>query len=274
MMKTNEREGDAVYVLRHSEGEHQRLIEQQGFLGGSTERLFVDAGIGPGMRVLDVGSGVGEVSLLAASLVGPGGSVVGVDTDPLAIERARERVPALGFTNVSFVEGDIRTLTFDEPFDAAVGRFVLMYLADPAEALRRVAGHVRSGGIVAFQEWTAEDPVLTLPHSPLWELAFDLMLETFRRAGTEMEMGLKLYPAFVRAGLPAPSVRAQRPIGGGPDFPGYQFLAGAVASIFPMMEQLGVATAEEIGVETLAERLREEVAGLGGVIAFPSLVGA
>jgi ubiquinone/menaquinone biosynthesis C-methylase UbiE len=273
-MQTNEHKGDAIYALGHSEEERQRLIEQDAFLGGFTERLFLDAGIGPGMRVLDVGCGVGDVSLRAASLVGPEGMVVGVDKDPLALEHARERVFASGLTNVSLVEGDIRERAFDEPFDAAVGRFVLKFVADPVEVLRYIAGHVRPGGIFAFQEWTAAEPVLSFPHAPLWERTFNLLVEIFRRAGTEMEMGLKLYSAFVMAGLPTPSMRAERPVGGGPDYPGYQWLAAMVRSVLPMMEQLGVATTREMDIETLSERLRDEVVGLDGVIAFPSITGA
>jgi hypothetical protein len=147
-----------------------------------------------------------------------------------------------------------------------------MYLSDPVGALRRVADHVRPGGALAFQEWTAMDPILSLPHAPLWESTFDLLVEVFRRAGTEMEMGLKLHPSFVAAGLPA--LRAERPVGGGPGYPGYQWLAGMVRSTLPAMERLGLATAEEVDIGTLHERLRDEVAGLGGVIAFPSFVGA
>jgi hypothetical protein len=89
-----------------------------------------------------------------------------------------------------------------------------------------------------------------------------------------MEMGLKLYPAFIAAGLPAPDMRAERPIGGGPDFPGYRWMAQITRSILPLMEQLGVANAEDIDVETLHERLRDEVAGSGGVAAMPTLMGA
>ncbi len=273
-MQTNEHKSDAIYALGHSEEERRRLIEQDTFLGGFTGRLFLDAGIGSGMRVLDVGCGVGDVSLLAASLVGPEGMVVGVDKDPLAIERARERVSALDLANVSFVEGDLRERAFDEPFDAAVGRFVLMYLADPVEALRRVAGYLRPGGGVAFHEWTVADPFLSLPHAPLWDRTADLLVEIFRRAGTQMEMGLKLRSAFLAAGLPAPGIRAERLIGGGPDYLGYDYLAGLIRSALPIMEQLGVATAEEIDIETLAERIRDEVVGLDGVIAFPNFAGA
>jgi SAM-dependent methyltransferase len=269
-----EHEGDAIYAPGYSEEERQRLIEQAGFFGGFTERLLVDAGIGPGMRVLDVGCGVGDVSLLVASLVRPEGAVLGVDSNPLALGHARERVSAMGLTNVDFVEGDIRDLAFDEPFDAAVGRLVLMYLADPAATLRRIAALLRPGGIIAFQELTLTESGLTYPEAPLLQRTGTLINETFRRAGTEMEMGLKLYPAFIAAGLPAPAMRAERPIGGGPDFPGYRWMAQITRSILPLMEQLGVANAEDIDVETLVERLREEVVGSGGVVAMPTLMGA
>jgi SAM-dependent methyltransferase len=269
-----EHEGDAIYAPGYSEEERQRLIEQAGFFGGFTERLLVDAGIGPGMRVLDVGCGVGDVSLLVASLVRPEGAVLGVDSNPLALGHARERVSAMGLTNVDFVEGNIRDLAFDEPFDAAVGRLVLMYLADPAATLRRIAALLRPGGIIAFQELTLTESGLTYPEAPLLQRTGTLINETFRRAGMEMEMGLKLYPAFIAAGLPAPAMRAERPIGGGPDFPGYRWMAQITRSILPLMEQLGVANAEDIDVETLVERLREEVVGSGGVVAMPTLMGA
>lgn len=72
------------------------------------------------MRVLDVGSGMGDVALLAAELVGPTGSVVGVDTNPDALVAARRRAPE----NVNSVEGDIRHLELDGEFDAVVGRLV------------------------------------------------------------------------------------------------------------------------------------------------------
>jgi SAM-dependent methyltransferase len=197
---------------------------------------------------------------------------LGVDSDPLALGHARERVSAIGLTNVDFVEGDIRDLAFDEPFGAAVGRLVLMYLADPADTLRRIASLLRPGGIIAFQELTLTESGLTYPGAPLLQRTGILINETFRRAGTEM--GLKLYPASIAAGLPAPAMRAERPIGGGPDFPGYRWMAQITRSILPLMEQLGVANAEDIDVETLHERLRDEVAGSGGVVAMPTLIRA
>ncbi|TMJ53049.1 MAG: methyltransferase domain-containing protein, partial [Alphaproteobacteria bacterium] len=70
------------YPFRSSEAERQRLIAQDGLVAPSTQRLFEQAGIAPGMRVLDIGSGPGDVAFLAARMVGPAGEVIGVDRDP------------------------------------------------------------------------------------------------------------------------------------------------------------------------------------------------
>ena len=104
------------------------------------------------MRVLDVGSGSGDVSLLAADLVGSHGHVVGVDRSPAAVERARTRAFRRNLRNVSFEVGDPASMHFDRPFDAIIGRFVLMYQDDPVTSLRNIMRYLREGGVVAFQE--------------------------------------------------------------------------------------------------------------------------
>src|SRR4051812_37593575 len=88
------------YVLGNTNTEHERLTRQARSLEPYTERLFRDAGLGGGQRVLDVGSGVGDVALLAASLVGETGDVVGVDRDAAALAKARSRTSAARTTNV------------------------------------------------------------------------------------------------------------------------------------------------------------------------------
>jgi SAM-dependent methyltransferase len=264
---------DAIYPLNDSDEAYQFLIEQAGLFRPFTEQLFVEAGIRPGMRVLDVGSGVGDVALLAADLVGPEGAVVGVDTDPNALRLARGRTADRG--NVTFVESDLREAAFDAPFDAAVGRFVLEYLADPAAAIRHLAGHVRPGGIIALQEVHYECmPSLAWPRLPLYERLIEQAVEMMHRIGGEVQMGLKLYAAFVGAGLPGPALRMDTCIGGGPDFTGYDYIASGVRGLLPAIERVGVATAAELDVDTLADRLRTEVVAGNGVISLPPLVGA
>jgi ubiquinone/menaquinone biosynthesis C-methylase UbiE len=73
---------DASYVLGATEREHERLIRQSRIFNPFTERLFRNAGISRGQRVLDIGSGVGDVAMLVAELVGPTGEVVGVERMP------------------------------------------------------------------------------------------------------------------------------------------------------------------------------------------------
>jgi ubiquinone/menaquinone biosynthesis C-methylase UbiE len=179
------------------------------------------AKIGPGMRVLDLGSGAGHVALLAARLVGPNGSVVGVERDPQAVKMARERIHAAGATNVELVVGDVQTLEgIEGEFDAVVGRLILMYLNDPAAALREAAARLRPNGILAMQEadlaydWAA-------PQTPLWEQVRGWFLQTLAHAGVEERMGLRLYRCFTAAGLAAPQMTLESTVVGGPDAPAW-----------------------------------------------------
>ena len=197
----SQQRADPTYVMGYSAEERERLIEQAGLFGPITERFLRTAGLGTGMRVLDVGCGVGDVSMLCASVVGAEGEVVGMDRDPGALARARERVAAAELSNARFIEGDFRELPPGESFDAVVGRAVLMYAADPAAALRSLLPHLRSGGIVAFQEFDYT-MLIALPSFALIEQLVDWWRRTAGQAGIELQMGLKLFPTYVAAGLP------------------------------------------------------------------------
>src|SRR6516225_3810787 len=142
-----------TYALGHSEKELERLSRQARVFEPFTRQLFQQAGIAAGMRVLDVGCGSGDVAFLAAELAGPGGEVIGVDRAAAAVNRATTRVQARHISNVRFAEGDPAEMRFDRPFDAVVGRLVLMYYADPVDAVRKLAGHLRDGGLIVFQEF-------------------------------------------------------------------------------------------------------------------------
>ena len=161
---------DAQYLFGYSEEETRRLLLQGRLFNPYTRRLLEDAGITSGMKVLDVGSGAGDVALLAADLVGPDGIVIGADSNALILDTARKRVQAAGLKNTSFVVADISQLALDEYFDAVVGRCVLLFLSNPAAVLRRLTNHLHPGGIVAFQEpGNATLRPDALPSSPLLE---------------------------------------------------------------------------------------------------------
>src|SRR5215467_4903050 len=124
------------YPLGHTDAEHDRLIRQAKRVAPITERFFREAGIGLGQRVLDLGSGVGDVAMLVARLVGPSGEVVAIERDPKAIAKASARVTEAGCHNVSFNESNVSEIVDEKPFDAVVGRFILMYLPEPVAVLR------------------------------------------------------------------------------------------------------------------------------------------
>jgi ubiquinone/menaquinone biosynthesis C-methylase UbiE len=269
-------QADPAYALARSRDEYDRLSRQAAFINGTTERLFRAADLEPGMRVLDVGSGAGDVAFLAAELVGPEGEVVGVDVDGTALAVARRRAQSLGLHNVTFIEGDARLAELGGDFDAAIGRLVLMYWQDPAEALRRIAARVRPGGVVAFQEFDL-DPAIrcwSFPDETLWNETSQLIIETFARAGMHMRMGRQLYGALLAAGLPTPEMRDEAVVGGGPDFEGYAWLADVARGLAPLMAKFAVADVDKLGPETLTDRIRDDAVATGAVAWSPSLVGA
>jgi ubiquinone/menaquinone biosynthesis C-methylase UbiE len=221
------------YALGSTDSEHERLIRQAARLAACTQRFFREAGIGKDQRVLDLGSGVGDVAMLVVKIVGPSGEVVGVERDQRSIARAKARVAEAGLHNVTFIQSDVSQITASKPFDAAVGRFILMWLPDPASVLRQLSLLVRPSGVVAFQEpsWA---PVLAIStHLPLWSAAASLMCETFRHTGANPEMGLDLYRIFQEAGLPAPAMQMEVPLGDDSDF--IRWMYDVICSLRPQI---------------------------------------
>jgi ubiquinone/menaquinone biosynthesis C-methylase UbiE len=264
-----------AYLMGRSEAETRRLMAQHQLYARFTRRLLEDAGIAEGMKVLDVGSGAGDVALLAAELVGPTGSVIGVDQDPGVLDTARARAEASGLTNISFHAGDLREGVTGDDFDAVVGRLVLLYVPDPAETLRVLIERLKPGGIVAFGEFNfLPESMVTHPPTPSAESLWAWMQAVVRGIGLDPATGYHLRNTFLDAGLPEPEMNVCAPIGGGPDFPGYDYGAESLRSMLPLILKLGIATEEEVEIDTLAQRLRADVVASGGVIKTPELVGA
>jgi SAM-dependent methyltransferase len=259
------------YSLGSTDAEHERLIWQASRLAPLTERLFREAGIGPGQRVLDLGSGVGDVAMLVAGLVGPSGEVVGLERDTRSIARARARVAEAGLRNVSFTEADVNQIANDKPFDAAVGRFILEFLPDPLAALRSVSRSVRPGGVLAFHEPCYAPFLLLSAHLPLWSASVSLIHQTLVRSGANTEIGLDLHRIFLEAGFPGPVMRMEILLGSDADFTSWTH--DLLCSLRPQIQQHNLSLEPLGDFATLRERLQAEVAASKTVVPFVALVG-
>lgn len=260
------------YVLGHTAHELERLNLQARLVNPITQQFFLEAGLAPGMRVLDVGCGAGDVSFLVAQIVGDAGEVIGMDIAPTAIASAQARAEPR--SNVCFLEGDPAEMRFEQPFDAIVGRYVLQFQKDPAAMLGKLARHVRPGGVIVFQEidWDARR---SFPPVPTYDRCCGWIVATLRARGADPQMGIKLHAAFVAAGLPAPTMRSQSIIGGGSkagDVVGLN--VALLTTLLPEMLRLGVAKAAEVDIESLSERMMAEVVANGSVIVGNGAVGA
>jgi SAM-dependent methyltransferase len=140
-------------------------------LADATAGLFASAGIKPGERVLDIGCGSGETSLMAASAVGPGGAVTGLDISKPLLELARRR--AGGVPNLRFIEGDASEHAFQPAFDLLLSRFGVMFFSDPATAFANIRKAAAPGGRLAFVCWRdlGENEYAAMPY----EIAKPLM---------------------------------------------------------------------------------------------------
>jgi len=257
-----------AYPLSNDEFGQERLVRQAAWTAPHTEHLFQRAGIGPGQRVLELGSGVGDVSLILARLVGDSGEVVGVERDARSITRASARLRELGLSQVRYVETDVLSLPAEQPFDAGVGRYILMYMKDPAAVLRDVARHVRAGGVIAFLDtsfWTFLEACEDLP---LWRKAAKVMTQTFRRSGANTEMGAQLTAAFVGAGLPEPETETYSLTGT------ERWMSDCLISLRLQTEALGVPAAQIGDLGTLQQRLMDELARRDRALPLPQMMGA
>lgn len=228
-----------------------------------TERLLIDAGIVPGMRVIDFGCGGGDVTFLVAKLVGAKGAVLGIDRDATALALARQAAHEANLLHVTFRQSDLQEdLTDIGQYDAIVGRRVLMYLPNPVDTIRRLCCALRPGGVVVFQEHDATMvPGRTVPLQ-MHERVLVWIWETVKREGANTHIGFELPALLDQAGLTVEQVRAEAVILGQNT---HHSLAFIMRAMLPRMLKQSVVSTTEVDLDTLDQRLSEERASLKSV---------
>jgi ubiquinone/menaquinone biosynthesis C-methylase UbiE len=226
------------YPIERRSGEIERLHVQADAMAPDAGVMLDRIGVGPGWRCLDAGCGPGGITLLLSERVGPTGSVVGLDADPVFLEHARIRCHA---ANLEFVLGDAyRTGLPSRRFDLAHVRFVAGTVGDPTALLREMIRLTRAGGVVAFQE----PDIATLncyPPHPAWDRLKIVLEQAFTCVGADVRLAQRLYQLARAAGLEDVHYRP--------------FLIG-VRSVDPMVDFMP-ATVEAVRGTLLDRRLIE-----------------
>jgi 2-polyprenyl-3-methyl-5-hydroxy-6-metoxy-1,4-benzoquinol methylase len=261
------RSGEEVgYPLGSSDRERERLVRQAQALHAITYDTFRAAGIAPGMRVLDIGCGAGDVAMLAANMIGPQGAVVALDRDAENLAFARERAAQVNLANIEFRQGEIMQFTDARPFDAIVGRYILLFLPDRVAALRHLMQSLRSGGIVACIEPDFSLPFRSEPRAPLYSKATEWARALIRANNVNMDSGPALLRVFRDAGLIGTRMDCRTMLGGGTDCDVYELFTAVVRSMLPAIEAHKIATRDEVDIDTLEQRIRAEAIALGSVL--------
>lgn len=247
-------------------------MRQAAVLAPITTRLLHDAGLSPDMRVLDVGSGAGDVAILAADIVGPTGAVVGIDRNKDVLAVARERARAAGHDNIDFREGAAEDFQDATQFDFVIGRYVLVHQNDPIAFIRAVTSHVRPGGVVAFHEVALHERSTTIaPLNPLSSKVCGWIMTAFQSYLPHPDAGARMTEHFYNAGLTrTPILSCEVPVGNGPHAPHYGWLVHTLRSLMPQLEKIGAATTAEIDIDTLEERLRRSLVETHGQMFGPT----
>jgi 2-polyprenyl-3-methyl-5-hydroxy-6-metoxy-1,4-benzoquinol methylase len=249
------------YVLGHSDAELKRLQLQSIVYSGITRRMIRDCGIEPGMRVLDIGSGAGDVAMLIADAVGPSGKVVAIDREPRAVDAARNRVQEAGYKQIECIVATDEALPRGLPFDAAVGRFVLVHQTDPTATVRRAAAAVRPGGIVAFQEPAMLVPSFIFPTIEIQRafFAYPHWPAVIKAFVSSPDVAGRMVRIFEVADLPDPQSVWESVLGDhGSDL--VTLYAMGLTRMQPIFAHLKIAPPDLGDPETLADRLRAQMA--------------
>jgi len=261
----------STYSLGSSDAEVARLEVQAEFLREPTRLLLEASGIGPGMRVLDLGTGLGHVAAAVAEVVGPDGEVVGLDIDPHTLELAQARTEHM--PHVHFVNGDVATWRDDDGFDAVVGRLILFHVADPVAVLRHHLQAVRSDGRVVMLDYDLGG-IRTEPSDPLADRMRALVLAAFRAAGADPVIGSRLQGILTEAGADSVGGFAIARYLASDDPVGVGMLSGVVRSLAPVMVAHGLTTEADLDLGTLSVRLADSLRSTGSVLVPPILAGA
>ena len=260
------------YIMGKTSAEYQRLRAQAKLWEEATKRVLLKAGVHAGMSCLDIGCGPGEVMRLMGEIVGPEGSVTGVDVDGNIGREALDMLRTTAGGQYTFHEIDVesRDRVPGSPFDVTFARLTLVHLKEPVAFLRKMMTWTKPGGIIAVQEhdfdsWGAYPKLDEIVEA----------VQTFRtvaeKAGRDTRLGFKLPTYFIEAGLGPPdgtdvaALLVELEVGG-------RMTQAVYDSVFPIAQKLGIA--DEASRQRILGAIDEARQSGGPFVLSPLLIGA
>ena len=193
---------EADYVLGTNDEELDRLGLQHRVWRPVVTECWQRVGITHGWRVLDVGAGPGYATADLAEIVGPTGSVLGIERSARFLEAARERCRRRGLTNVEFREADLMEVSLGQlGFDASWCRWVACFVSSPAKLIDNIAGALRPGGLAIFHEYSDYETFRFMPIRPALERFAQEVMASWRATGGEPNVARALPGLLREAGM-------------------------------------------------------------------------
>ena len=197
-------------MLATGENAISRLDLLEGIFGPATRHLLCAAGLCSGMRVVEIGCGIGLTARWVATQVGPGGSVAALDASSEQLHIAEKSAAEAGIHNLSFHESNAyETGLPRDSFDLVYSRFLLCHLTDPAKALKEMSSLLKPGGILVCEDHD-DGGIFTEPPTHAYKRLVEISEAVNRSHGLDSYIGLKLPRLFLDAGFPQPEAKVNQ----------------------------------------------------------------
>jgi SAM-dependent methyltransferase len=237
------------YVLATGAAAVRRLHVLHNIYSPAGKRILLQAGLTEGMKVADFGCGVGVVSRMLAQIVGPSGSVTGIDVNGAQLEEAARLCAGEGFKNTRFVKASAESTGLPrDSFDLVYCRFLLLHLPDPASCLREMRAVLKPGGIIVVEDGDLASAT-SVPRGPM-----DAFAKLFGRLGAarglNYSLSRDLYHMVKTEDFTAANIEIHQPAI--TDGENRSFLKWSVEEARPALLDAGITTSDELS-QTLAE---------------------
>jgi predicted O-methyltransferase YrrM len=243
MAKRNQSSGHG-YILATGERGIDRLKLLATIFDPMSHKLLRNAGLREGMRVAEIGCGVGLIALWIAAQIGVSGSLVAVDSNEEQLRIAEQNAAAAGLKNISFHRAAACETGLSRGyFDLVYSRFLMCHLTEPEKALLEMRALLNSGGILVCEDFEMS-AVCTKPATHSYERLVSISRSPDRELGVDSDIGPKLPDLFAINGCGNPEVATYESTSRRGDAKGFWKITLREAA--PAILEHGIANAQEL----------------------------